>query len=180
MSTLKELVNETASIKNDIVNCNNVLKEKLTSKGVKYVNSDKHLELINKIENIIVNRDIVASDTVKISSGKGNSFKIWSSDSQNLFSYEVANNGTLSLSSDFYALIDYDYRLIVSIIHTRNGKDIDTHTITCYRDNNYNYSFKKTYNVKIGDVLTVYAKTGYTNSAQTSQVKNIQICYDYI
>lgn len=56
MSTLKQLVDETTNIKNNIVNCNNVLREKLTSKGVNFENSDKHLTLINKIDAIEIKK----------------------------------------------------------------------------------------------------------------------------
>lgn len=52
MSTLKELVDETSSIKTDIVTCHSNLKEKLVEKGAEVSDSDKMLTLINKIDDL--------------------------------------------------------------------------------------------------------------------------------
>ena len=52
MSTLKELVDETASIKNDISSCHGLIIEKLNNKGVSVNKTYKLRSLINKIDDI--------------------------------------------------------------------------------------------------------------------------------
>ena len=52
MATLKNLVNETTNIKNDIVTCHSSIIEKLNNKGIDAKQDEKLLSLINKIGNI--------------------------------------------------------------------------------------------------------------------------------
>lgn len=52
MSNLKELVNETTNIKNELVACHTNLKNNLIEKEIECSNNDKMLNLISKIRNI--------------------------------------------------------------------------------------------------------------------------------
>lgn len=52
MSTLSGKVQQIDSIKTDIVNCHSLLKNKLISREITVYQSDKMLDLINKIEGI--------------------------------------------------------------------------------------------------------------------------------
>ena len=61
MSTLKELVNETTNIKNELVACHTNLKNNLIDKGVVCSSTDKLLSLVDKVGEV---------ETVKYASGK--------------------------------------------------------------------------------------------------------------
>lgn len=52
MATLKELVNETTNIKNNIITCKNNLKNNLNSKGISCSDADTLTSLINKVNSI--------------------------------------------------------------------------------------------------------------------------------
>ena len=56
MSTLKQLVDETTNIKNELKTCHTNLKNNLANKGIECSNSDKLLTLVNKIKNIELGR----------------------------------------------------------------------------------------------------------------------------
>lgn len=49
MSTLKNLVNESTNIKNELIACYNNLKNNLISKGVQYSESDKLFDMVEKV-----------------------------------------------------------------------------------------------------------------------------------
>lgn len=52
MSTLKQLVNETTNIKNELKTCHSNLKTNLIDKGVQILEEDKILNLVRKIADI--------------------------------------------------------------------------------------------------------------------------------
>ena len=52
MSTLKELVNETTNIKNELKTCHTNLKSNLIEKGVECSDTDKLLSLVDKVGEI--------------------------------------------------------------------------------------------------------------------------------
>ena len=52
MATLKQLVDETTNIKNDILTCHAKLKTKLMDKYIEVLDTDKLIDMINKIEEI--------------------------------------------------------------------------------------------------------------------------------
>lgn len=52
MSTLKNLVDETTNIKNELKTCHTNLKTNLINKGVKVLGTDKIVDLISKIDEI--------------------------------------------------------------------------------------------------------------------------------
>lgn len=52
MSTLKQLVDETTNIKNELITCHTNLKTNLIGKGVEVLETDKIVDLINKIDGI--------------------------------------------------------------------------------------------------------------------------------
>ena len=61
MATLKNLVDETTNIKNELVECHSNLKNNLIEKGVECSNTDKMSSLIDKVGNITGYR---ISDTI--------------------------------------------------------------------------------------------------------------------
>ena len=56
MSTLKQLVDETSNIKNELKTCHDNLKSNLSSKGIYVDSTDKMQTLIDKINNIHLGR----------------------------------------------------------------------------------------------------------------------------
>ena len=54
MATLKNLVDETTNIKNELVACHSNLKNNLVAKGVECSDSDKMSNLIDKINDIVM------------------------------------------------------------------------------------------------------------------------------
>ena len=64
MSTLKELVNETTNIKNEIVNCYADLKDNLINMKINLVGSEKMLELIDKVLDIKTPTKVVAGNSI--------------------------------------------------------------------------------------------------------------------
>lgn len=71
MATLKQLVDETTNIKNDIVTCHTNLKNNLIDKGVECSEADKMQTLVDKVKEIEVGHKIATgaySSEVVISS----------------------------------------------------------------------------------------------------------------
>lgn len=60
MSTLKELVNETTNIKNELKTCHANLKNNLTEKGVEYSDTDKLLSLVGKVGEIKLGKKFIS------------------------------------------------------------------------------------------------------------------------
>ncbi|MGX4600237.1 hypothetical protein [Faecalimicrobium sp. JNUCC 81] len=73
MSTLKNLVDETTNIKNDLVTCHTNLKNNLISKGMEILDSDKIPSLINKVGNIELGKKL-ASGTIIYNNERGDFF----------------------------------------------------------------------------------------------------------
>ena len=64
MATLKNLVDETTNIKNELVTCYSNLKNNLNAKGVKVLDLDKMSSLIDKVGDIETLVKVVASDNI--------------------------------------------------------------------------------------------------------------------
>ena len=65
MATLKNLVDETTNIKNELVACHSNLKNSLIEKGVECSEGDKMLSLIDKVKD--VSPSLKASDNILFS-----------------------------------------------------------------------------------------------------------------
>lgn len=59
MSTLKQLVDETTNIKNELKTCHANLKTNLIDKGVECSNTDKLLSLVGKVEEIELGKKFI-------------------------------------------------------------------------------------------------------------------------
>ena len=69
MSTLKQLVDETTNIKNELKTCHSKIRNNLSNKGVSSASSDKMETLINKINEIPLGRKwATGSATTKLDS----------------------------------------------------------------------------------------------------------------
>ena len=60
MSTLKQLVDETTNIKNELITCHANLKSNLIEKGVECSDTDKLLSLVDKIERIQTGKKFIS------------------------------------------------------------------------------------------------------------------------
>lgn len=63
MATLKNLVDETTNIKNELVTCHSNLKNNLTAKGVECSDTDKISSLIDKVEDVVVLPNIIPGNS---------------------------------------------------------------------------------------------------------------------
>ena len=79
MATLKQLVDETTNIKNELKTCHTNLKNNLIDKGVDCNSSDKLLSLANKVGEIELGKKWVSGSTS--SSGNRTLFRKWNDDS---------------------------------------------------------------------------------------------------
>ena len=79
MATLKQLVDETTKIKNELKTCHTNLKNNLIDKGVDCNSSDKLLSLANKVGEIELGKKWVSGSTS--SSGNRTLFRKWNDDS---------------------------------------------------------------------------------------------------
>ena len=79
MATLKQLVDETTKIKNELKTCHANLKNNLIEKGVDCNSSDKLLSLANKVGEIELGKKWVSGSTS--SSGNRTLFRKWNDDS---------------------------------------------------------------------------------------------------
>ena len=70
MATLKELVNETTNIKNELKTCHTNLKNNLVSKGVTVSSSDKMGELCTKVGSIEVAKKVATGTISSLSYNK--------------------------------------------------------------------------------------------------------------
>ena len=69
MATLKNLVDETTNIKNEVVTCYTDFKENLTNLGVTLEDNSKLSDLINKLPNIKLRDFKFAKGKITVSSG---------------------------------------------------------------------------------------------------------------
>lgn len=79
MATLKNLVDETTNIKNELITCHTNLKNNLIEKGVVCGNSDKLLSLVDKVKKIELGKKW-ASGSIN-SSGSKTLFRKWNNSS---------------------------------------------------------------------------------------------------
>ena len=63
MSTLKQLVDETTNIKNELKICHTNLKTNLIDKGIECSNTDKLLSLANKVGEIELGKKFIKGIT---------------------------------------------------------------------------------------------------------------------
>lgn len=155
MTTLKNLVDETTNIKNELVSCHSNLKNNLIKKGVKCSSTDKMSSLIDKIDGIVVGDNVVAGETIKllsltptISMVSGGKLS-WSSNvngSIKIKIMSVCNNsgGSSSLNIDLL----------------RDDSIVSTKSFTLKSHGSYITIEYDLEGVKLYDVVSIYPKNG--------------------
>lgn len=164
MSTLKQLVDETTNIKNELIACHTDLKNSLTKKGIKVLETDKMLNLIVKISNI-----------------KG--FKVSENPTQNsLIDYQFSSS--ISSYESSYTITEYcknngsnlEGFCNISILCRGNSKTTYTPSIYIFINdkqieeikisNPSNITLTKQYYVNEGDIVSIRYKTTIQTSSK--------------
>ena len=123
MATLKSLVDETTTIKDELVTCHSNLKNNLTEKGIECSDADKMSSLIDKVNYIQQSYNVVAGDDVVLYEFSDNSHNIY----QKTYTYNIfcSVNGSFRFNYKGYSTQAYNPAICeVSII--RNGIIINT------------------------------------------------------
>lgn len=175
MATLKNLVDETTVIKNELKTCHTNLKNNLVSKGVTVSSNDKMLNLINKISSISTVTKIVASDNVL--------FNCISSTNNTDNSISVPGNGSQALSilnfqSIFTGSIRIDltawsksYSSYVKIDFVKNGTKLKTFSVS-NSPAIISYDFN---NILKGDTLTIQVYHSFNSNNLSVGVSKLEI-----
>ena len=178
MSTLKQLVDETTNIKNELVTCHANLKNNLLHKNIDFLPTDKFSTLISKIKNI-----------TNVKAIEGEDYLIFTSNTK----YSaVLNNGVFeNVYNHENLFIDGNYRLIFNlrsrmagrsltckIEHTRNGEVLrtikQTHKSPNYDEVVTTYKFDIV-NVQKRDVFKFYVSV--PNNTAVSDVYLAKITF---
>jgi hypothetical protein len=163
MATLKNLVDETTNIKNELVACHGDLKKNLIKKGVECSDSDKMSSLVDRVNNI-KGFKIVPGDTYSIPGfvSKSNN----TTTTMNVVTdFNVTMGGNLRLSLCYWLNTHYGSTLYAQIIVTvkRNSETYYTETIplTITSTGSVYVNIDKI-SFEYGDTLTVFM--GFTQS----------------
>lgn len=162
MATLKNLVDETTNIKNELVTCYSNLKNNLIEKGVECSDTDKMSSLIDKIGdigNIYISDNEVVSIPEQIATVDNNK-------TLHLLSYKCNAKGSLRVSSELYG---YNSNSYFKIEHLSNNIVVNSKKISSLTTAFIYYSYDLD-NIKVGDVINLYLynKSGDTHARKTS------------
>ena len=152
MATLKNLVDETTNIKDELVECHANLKNNLIEKGIEVLNSDKIPSLIEKIKQL---------KKIKVEIGTK--------------SYALVYNSKTSTKSNSYTEI-LSYTMLfegsININFSMTGSSSDAGYLQIYKNEEMLNSYTKTgttttnYSLDVdineNDVIKFIAKTGAT------------------
>ena len=116
MSTLKQLVDETTNIKNELKTCHTNLKNNLIEKGVECSDTDKLLRLANKVGEIELGKKFIKGITYQ------------NSDNSNLFNTVCINGYSRNDRYNYIVLPTPDFE--VGLIVLRSDPSTDYNLIT--------------------------------------------------
>lgn len=162
MATLKNLVDETTNIKNELVICHAELLKNINNLGINALNNDKILTLINKLENINPSKKVVASENVLSGMVKeGSGITVRGKEYVVVGRFYIGLNGSIrvstSLSSQNSNVTGY---MVFNLI--RNGS-------IQYSSNQFTTKAEKVYcsydfgDVENGDIIEISVKTSHTS-----------------
>lgn len=174
MATLKNLVDETTSIKNELVTCHTNLKNNLITKGVECSDADKLSSLVNKVGEISTAVIVEPSDNVLMELGS----------IKNYVTVQIPPNSTkkqFTFTSTFKGSIRF---LVVFNSATGNidgvflKNDLIMKTITGnLNTNTMSFDFS---DVNVGDILCFGFKNKITNADKFASVSKWEIRGDLI
>ena len=154
MTTLKNLVDETTNIKNELVACHSNLKNNLIKKGVKCSSTDKMSSLIDKIDGIVVGDNVIAGSSLQlfnytssttISIRKGDVFK---------FTSNV--NGSVKIKIN-YICSGTGGNSLLNIDLIRGESIISSQSFTLKAYGSYIIIEYDLTEIKLNDVISIYA-----------------------
>ena len=149
MTTLKQLVNETTNIKNELTRCYDNLRANLTNKYVEVSNNDKLSSLISKVLDINTYKKIAGTEKVYMSDSNEYSSSNTSS-FEKLKTYEI-NDNFESARFNFTNTSGGGY---IKCEYVQDGKILRTNQ---YSAGTPNITFDMS-NVKKGDKVVFYGK----------------------
>ena len=173
MSTLKELVNETTNIKDELVTCHTNLKNNLITKGVECSDADKLLSLVNKVGEISM-AIVESSDNVLMELGS----------LANYVAVQVPPN-SIKKQFTFTSTFKGSIRFLV-VFNSATGNidgvflknDLIMKTITGnLNTNTMSFDFS---DVNVGDILCFGFKNKITNADKIANVSKWEIRGDLI
>ena len=157
MTALKNLVDETTNIKNELVSCHSNLKNNLIKKGVKCSSTDKMPSLIDKIAGIVVVDNVIAGESIQLfnytSSG---SIRINKND---VFKLTSSVNGSVKIKIN-YVCSGSGSSTYLSIDLTRNEDIISSKSFTVNKNGSYINIEYDLSEIQLNDVINIYASGG--------------------
>lgn len=149
MATLKNLVDETTNIRNEIANCYSNLKTNLTNRNVEVLNSDKLSSLISKVLDIKTYQKVAGTEKVYMSDS--NEYLSSNTSSfEKLKTYEIND----SFSSARFNFTNTSGGGSIKCEYVQDGKILRT---TQYNAGTPDITFDMS-NVKKGDKVVFYGK----------------------
>lgn len=97
MSTLKQLVDETTNIKNELKTCHSNLKNNLVGKDVELTGNEKLLELISKTEDL--NKIVVTAGDETQFCNLGATYGVASTEYKTIRSFTIPTDGAFRIKS---------------------------------------------------------------------------------
>ena len=160
MATLKQLVDETTNIKNDIVDCYNNLKDTLATKGVEVSNINNLHSLVESANNILAYRLTDSMNFERITTSERYSTK-----THNETTFTVLNNNIASLPM---CLLKFEIKgnsadgyVYATVYHKRGDQVILSKKFESPYTGNIGTCSLELSNFNLGDYIEVYLKSGY-------------------
>lgn len=180
MSTLKNLVDETTNIKNELKTCHTNLKNNLVAKGVNPSNSDKISDLIGKIPSISTATKVVASDNIILdytssTTATQNSISVPGTGSQPLkiLDFKSTFIGSIRLELNIFSK---SYSAYVKVDFLKNGVKLKTFSVS-NSSVILSYDFS---NILVGDMLTIQIYHAFNSNLLGADVSKLCIKGDIV
>lgn len=158
-STLKELVDETTVIKNDLVNCRDNLKNNLSDKGVDVASVNKMQELVNSIPKLkVLPKEVGIGENLFILVGGW--LGTYSTDWYLIGRKTCKINGSYRVHTQFTSE-KYGYRVYAKHVHKRGNVIIDAKEFSTDDQSDVRALKARTdfTNAIEGDYFEIYVKT---------------------
>lgn len=174
MSTLKNLVDKTTNIKNELVECHSNLKNNLIEKGVECSDTDKMTSLIDKVDSLYKVFNNGVGDNYYLLKDK-TKYTILPTD-QLISTYTFEIDGDFRIYANFAEYSSSNGGRYKAVLK-RNNEEVDTveFLINSYTTGEASANIL---NVKVGDELEFYARNYYANSSHRGYLTQWGICCD--
>ena len=170
MATLKNLVDETTTIKDELVTCHSNLKNNLTEKGIECSDADKMSSLIDRVRNIATAHFTVGDDVTVHTDNSENFYSKVTEYTYYPFEYVFICDGGYRVSIDYKSTQasynSYNKFVIIDMndIVVFEKEFFGNHT-------SYINVVADIVDVKKGYKLKVMGKTGYSSAVYAKNLK---------